>query len=118
MDHPRNIIVLSFELTCSAWHIENPRRLHACKLKWCVWSRKPTPGDIIIFHPDRRIFGEAAEPDTNPVVKAVFDNAAFKAFRAFVGLDDDVFIKRIVAVAGDTVEVGIAFLLILFFQIS
>ena len=64
------------------------------------------PGDIIIFHPDRKIFGEVEDQDSsNPVLSAVFDNVLFKSIKAFAGLDDDVFIKRIVAVEGDTVEV-------------
>ncbi len=63
-------------------------------------------GDIIIFHPERSIFGEVDDSSSNPVLSAIFDNVAFKSLRAFAGLDDDVFIKRIVAVEGDTVEVG------------
>ena len=63
-------------------------------------------GDIIIFHPERSIFGEVDQGSGNPLLSAVFDNVAFKSLRAFAGLDDDVFIKRIVAVEGDTVEVG------------
>lgn len=43
----------------------------------------------------------------NPVLSAIFDNAAFKSIKAFAGLDDDVFIKRVVAVEGDTVEVSV-----------
>lgn len=45
------------------------------------FSRSPQAGDVIIFHP----------------AKGIGRGASF--------LDDDVFIKRIVAVAGDTVEV-------------
>lgn len=74
-------------------------------------SRNPTAGDIIIFHPERSIFGEAAREDVSPVLRAIFDNPPVKAFKAFFGFDDDVFIKRIVAVAGDTVEVCLTFLL-------
>jgi signal peptidase I len=47
-------------------------------------SRSPAAGDVVIFHPpfDR--------PGSNPLTRV---------------FDDDVFIKRVVAVAGDTVEV-------------
>ncbi|CAL5227051.1 g9949 [Coccomyxa viridis] len=69
------------------------------------FRRKPVAGDIIIFHPERSIFGEVDQGSGNPVLSAIFDNVAFKSLRAFAGLDDDVFIKRIVAVEGDTVEV-------------
>lgn len=55
-------------------------RLVAEKLTY-RFSRGPIPGDVIIFHP----------------VKGVGRGGSF--------LDDDVFIKRIVAVAGDKVEV-------------
>ena len=64
-------------------------------------------GDVIIFHPDRSIFGMPDQGADNPVLSAIFDNAAFKSIKAFAGLDDDVFIKRVVAVEGDTVEVSV-----------
>jgi signal peptidase I len=70
-------------------------------------ARNPVAGDIIIFHPDRSIFGELDQRANNPVLSAMFDNAAFKSLKAFAGLDDDVFIKRIVAVEGDTVEASV-----------
>ena len=53
-------------------------RLIAEKLTY-RFARQPAAGDVVIFHPP-------------------FANGGF--------LDDDVFIKRIVAVEGDTVEVS------------
>ena len=55
-------------------------RLVAEKLTY-RFSRGPTPGDVIIFHPTAGVGQPGA------------------------WWDDDVFIKRVVAVAGDTVEV-------------
>ncbi len=52
-----------------------------CKSTTDVFSRQPVVGDIIIFHPS----------------KGVTQSSGW--------FSDDVFIKRIVAVAGDTVEV-------------
>ena len=52
--------------------------MHLTDMSMC---REPTAGDVVIFHPD---FGV---------------NSGSSWF------NDDVFIKRIVAVAGDTVEV-------------
>lgn len=47
----------------------------------CASVRPPIPGDVIIFHPAEGVAG-----------------------KSFMG--DDVYIKRVVAVEGDTVEVG------------
>lgn len=63
-------------------------------------------GDIIIFHPEKSIFGEVDPQEVPPLLKAITDNAVFKSVMAFTGFDEDVFIKRIVAVEGDTVEVS------------
>jgi len=61
-------------------------RLVAEKITY-KFSREPRPGDVVIFHPpfDRR------QGQKVSVLEKI--------------LDDDVFIKRVVAVAGDTVEV-------------
>ena len=50
---------------------------------YLIKHRPPSPGDVIIFHP----------------AKGIGNGSSF--------LDDDVFIKRIVAVEGDTIEVCI-----------
>jgi signal peptidase I len=62
-------------------------RLVAEKLTY-RWSRPPRAGDVVIFHPP-------------------FDRHEGEANRSVLAklLDDDVFIKRVVAVAGDEVEV-------------
>jgi signal peptidase I len=61
-------------------------RLVAEKLTY-RWSRPPRAGDVVIFHPP---FDRHEGEDRNVLAKL---------------LDDDVFIKRVVAVAGDKVEV-------------
>lgn len=82
-----------------AWHPS-----FACSIEGLHPRRKPVAGDVIIFHPDKAIFGEPNQP-SNPVLSAIFNNRVFKTITAFAGLDDDVFIKRIVAIEGDIVEV-------------
>ena len=61
-------------------------RLVAEKLTY-RWSRPPRAGDVVIFHPP---FDRHEGENRNVLAKL---------------LDDDVFIKRVVAVAGDKVEV-------------